>query len=185
MSNSLEGVLERAFGADRFPELGKALPGLLDADRERPALRGDEVLDVGVHGPDHVPAERLGLVLPPEDPLGVRPDDGVPARPPAVEAPRRRPLGAGQMDVEGAVSVGLVEPSEEPAQAIVHLDVIGRIGETRLSDLGGPELVARRVVRDVGARPVEGRRAAPAGAEHEDVHRVRRPPESSCARSGG
>lgn len=41
------------------------------------------------------------------------------------------------MNVEGSICICLVKPSEEPGEAIVRLDVVGRVGQPLLTDKPG------------------------------------------------
>jgi hypothetical protein len=84
-----------------------------------------------------------------EDPVAIGGYDSERQSPPPVEAPGNGFGIAPQMDVEGVLPEGFLQPTEHPAQAVIHLDMVGRIRQPFISQALDPRLMVHRIIIDM------------------------------------
>lgn len=160
-----------ALGLDRRAEHGERGFSSFQVDGQEPFVP-QEGGDVRRDGGDQIAAHgqpiSRGLVN--DASMIGRGQRSKPLRPSGGVRPRHRLWVAEQVDVKGIAPERVVEPAEHPRQAVIRLDVAGRIGKTVRSEETGAGLVTGGVVGEVAASGDEGSRPATSRAEHEYVH---------------
>lgn len=163
--------MQVALGADPLPEKLPVLLGALDLKMHRVGLVLQECMDVRVHCFNIVGAHfhRLGFRAH-EYGIAVSGYDALLYVPSFVEAASGRFAVPSEMNVESIGSEGVVEPSENPGEAIVRFDMVGRICQPGIADQLRFALVPDAIVEDVRGGPAECQRAGSTRTEYEYVH---------------
>lgn len=171
----LQGQVKAAFRPDPIPKGGKAGFDIFQPQAHHMRLVAQEAFDVCRDGVDHVAGmadQRAGIA---RDHVGCGKDDAVEI---GVHDPVSGAAGigsrhlfgiTGQMHIGRVPAIGPVQPPQHPRQAVVGVDMAGRIGETVGTRHMAAGFVPGGPVRHVTAGAVKGGRPATAGAKHENV----------------
>lgn len=120
-----------------IPECVEILFGGLEPERHHPGLVAQKELNIHLDGVDDLQCNvEFALFRFPAEQYAVAKclhDAEVTAS--GITLCNLLPV-AREMDIEGIVSVGSIEPSEYPAQTVVGLDMILRVGKTFFADTG-------------------------------------------------